>query len=85
MSSIIVIGTDPPCGRCKTTEKITREAVKELGLNIEVKHISIYSEEAKKYDVLITPAVVINDKVVISGKVPSKEDIKRKIKEELKI
>lgn len=85
MSSIIVIGTDPPCARCRATEKLVSEVVKELGLNLEVRHISILSEEASKYDVFVTPAVVINDKVVLSGKVPSKEEIKKIIKNELNI
>lgn len=85
MSSIVVIGTDPPCARCKATEKLVSEVVKEMGLNLEVKHVSILSEEASKYDVFVTPAIVINDKVVLSGKVPSKEEIKKIIKSELKL
>ena len=85
MSNIIkVVGTDPPCARCKATEKIIKEVVKELNLNIDVKHISIFSEEASKYDITLTPAVIINDKIVLSGRVPNKEEIKEIILKEIK-
>ena len=74
--SIMIFEADPPCPRCKATERVAIEASKELGLNVKVKHISALSEEADRYDILSTPAVVIKDKVVISGRVPSKEEFK---------
>ncbi|MCQ5337530.1 MAG: thioredoxin family protein [Candidatus Methanomethylicia archaeon] len=84
MSMIKVFGSDPPCARCRATEKIVREVVKELNLNVDVKHISVFSEEADKYGITTTPAVVINDKIVFSGRVPTKEEIKDIILRELK-
>jgi small redox-active disulfide protein 2 len=84
MSIIKVFGSDPPCARCRATEKIVREVVKELNLNVDVKHISVFSEEADKYGITTTPAVVINDKIVFSGRVPTKEEIKDIILRELK-
>jgi small redox-active disulfide protein 2 len=81
---IKVFGSDPPCARCRATEKIVREVVKELNLNVDVKHISVFSEEADKYGITTTPAVVINDKIVFSGRVPTKEEIKDIILRELK-
>jgi small redox-active disulfide protein 2 len=84
MSIIKVFGSDPPCARCRATEKIVKEVVKELNLNVDVKHISVFSEEADKYGITTTPAVVINDKIVFSGRVPTKEEIKDIILRELK-
>ncbi|MCQ5340538.1 MAG: thioredoxin family protein [Candidatus Methanomethylicia archaeon] len=84
MSVIKIFGSDPPCARCRATEKIVREVVKELNLNVDVKHISVFSEEADKYGITTTPAVVINDKIVFSGRVPTKEEIKDIILRELK-
>jgi small redox-active disulfide protein 2 len=84
MSIIKVFGSDPPCPRCRATEKIVKEVVKELNLNVDVKHISVFSEEADKYGITTTPAVVINDKIVFSGRVPTKEEIKDIILRELK-
>jgi small redox-active disulfide protein 2 len=84
MSVIKIFGTDPPCARCRATEKIVKEVVKELNLNVDVKHISAFSEEADKYGITTTPAVVINDKIVFSGRVPTKEEIKDIILRELK-
>ncbi|MCC6013504.1 MAG: thioredoxin family protein [Candidatus Verstraetearchaeota archaeon] len=84
MSVIKIFGSDPPCARCRATEKIVKEVVKELNLNVDVKHISVFSEEADKYGITTTPAVVINDKIVFSGRVPTKEEIKDIILRELK-
>ncbi|MGC8936194.1 MAG: thioredoxin family protein [Candidatus Methanomethylicaceae archaeon] len=81
--SIKIFGADPPCARCKATEKVAIEASKELGLDVKVLHMSAVSEEAEKYDILSTPAVVINDKLVFSGRVPSKEEFKRLLQREL--
>jgi hypothetical protein len=46
MHQIIIIGTIPPCPRCRLLTEIVREKVKSLGLDAEVRHISYTSEEA---------------------------------------
>jgi len=81
---IKVFGGEPPCARCKSVEKTLNEAVKEMGLNVQVVQVSVLSEEADKYDILTTPAVVINEKVVMKGIVPSKEELKEVLEKELK-
>ena len=73
---IKIFGADPPCAKCRATARVATEASKEIGLNAKVAHISALSDEADKYEILSTPAVVINDKVVLSGRVPSKEEFK---------
>jgi len=81
---IIVFGGSPPCAKCKNVEKVFNEAVKEMGLDAQVVHLSALSGEADKYGIMLTPSVVINEKVVVKGRVPSKEDVKKILQEELK-
>jgi len=80
---IKIFGGEPPCAKCKATERVATAAVAELGLNAKVVHISAMSEEADRYDIMLTPAVVINDKVVLSGKVPTKEEFKKILQKEM--
>jgi small redox-active disulfide protein 2 len=81
---IKIFGGSPPCAKCKGVEKNLNEAIKEMGLDAQVAHISALSDEANKYDIMITPTVVIDEKIVVKGRVPSKEELKRILREELK-
>jgi small redox-active disulfide protein 2 len=83
MKKIKVFGTTPPCARCKKTEQIAREVAAELG-NLEVEKIDILSEAADKYGVMIPPTVVLKEKVIFAGKVPSKEELKNVILKNVK-
>jgi len=46
---ILVIGTDPPCVRCRRTSELAREVAQQLAPKVEVEHVSLDSEEAGKY------------------------------------
>lgn len=71
--NIKVLG--PGCARCKTLEKLTRDAVAETGLQAEIEKVDdIY--KIMSFGVMTTPALVINQKVVVSGRVPSLSEIK---------
>jgi len=65
----------PGCARCKAVEQTVITAVTELGLDASVSKLSDVKEFAK-LGVLMTPAVIVDGSVIISGKVPSVEDIK---------
>lgn len=70
---IKILGTG--CARCKTLEKLTRDAVAEAGITAEIEKV----EDIVKimaYGVMNTPALVINQKVVLSGRIPSIAEIK---------
>lgn len=70
---IKVLGTG--CAKCKTLEQTTRTAVSELGISANVEK----EEDIVKimgYGVMQTPALVINGKVVLSGRAPSTSEIK---------
>lgn len=65
----------PGCPKCKTLEKVTREAVTETGINANIEKV----EDIVKilnYNVMHTPALVINEKVVLSGQVPTVNQVK---------
>ncbi len=70
---IKVLGTG--CPKCKALEKATNEAIAELNVDANVTK----EEDIVKimgYGIMQTPGLVINDKVVISGRVPSMKEIK---------
>jgi small redox-active disulfide protein 2 len=57
-------------------EKNTHEALKELGINAEVKHVTDL-KEITNYGVFMTPGLVVDGKVKLTGKVASKDEIKK--------
>ncbi len=68
----------PGCAKCKTLEKLTREVVAEHNVDAVITKVEDIME-IMQYNILSTPALVINGKVAIKGKVPSKEEIKKQI------
>lgn len=70
---IKILGTG--CPKCKTLEKITRDAVTELGITADI----IKEEDIVKimnYGIMHTPGLVINGKIALSGRVPTAKEIK---------
>lgn len=65
----------PGCPKCQTTEKTVINALAELEKDAEVTHVTDYNEMAQ-LGVLMTPAVVIDGKIVLSGRVPSLSETK---------
>lgn len=63
------------CARCKSLEKLTSKAVEELGLDASVVKVEDM-QKIMEYAVLRTPALVIDEKVVLSGQVPKINDLK---------
>jgi small redox-active disulfide protein 2 len=69
------------CSKCNKLFEQTQKAVNEINKNIEIQKITNI-KEIMKYQVMITPALVINGKVKLSGRVPSTDEIKKLIEEE---
>jgi len=76
-----IFGTEPPCPKCKAAEKVAKEVAEEFSSKVKVIKLSVLSEEANRYGVLITPSIVVNDKLVFSGRVPSRNELKKAIEE----
>lgn len=69
---IIVLGTG--CAKCKSLEKVTRQAVEKLGVEATVTKIEDVVE-IMKMGVMTTPALVIDGKIVVKGRVPSMDEL----------
>ncbi|MCF7927280.1 MAG: thioredoxin family protein [Candidatus Izimaplasma sp.] len=63
------------CSNCKRLEKNIKKAAKELKLDIELEKVTEI-EEIMNYNVISTPGLVVDDKVISSGKVLSIDEIK---------
>jgi small redox-active disulfide protein 2 len=70
---IQVVG--PGCPRCHATEKNVINACAELNLAARISHVSDVREFAK-LGVRFTPAVIVDGKIVVSGKVPTVAELK---------
>ncbi|MDE3124921.1 MAG: TM0996/MTH895 family glutaredoxin-like protein [Bacteroidota bacterium] len=73
-TSIKVLG--PGCPKCKTTYNNVIEALKQTGIDADVKKIEDI-EEMMQYNVLTTPVLMINDKAVIKGRIAEINEIKQ--------
>lgn len=71
--NIQVLGTG--CPKCKTLEKITREVVAEAGIDANITKVEDIVE-IMKFNVMTTPALVVDGKVVLKGRVPSNSELK---------
>ncbi len=69
---IKVLGTG--CPKCVTLEKNVQQAVSELGLDATISKVTELSA-IMEYDVMLTPALVVDGKVVLSGRVPDSTEI----------
>ena len=63
------------CARCKSLQKVTQKAVEELNLDVTVEKVEDI-QKIMEYAVMRTPALVINEKVVLSGQVPKINQLK---------
>lgn len=64
------------CKNCKKTEENAKEALAELGIEATVEKVESM-EDIIAYGVMKTPALVIDEKVVVMGRIPSVNDIKK--------
>lgn len=64
------------CHKCKALEKLTRDVVEQNGIDATVTKVEDIVE-IMKYGIMATPALVVDGKVEIKGRVPSPDEIKR--------
>ncbi|MCC7209343.1 MAG: thioredoxin family protein [Anaerolineae bacterium] len=72
MLKIKVLG--PGCENCKNVEAVTRKALASLGQEAQIAKVTERAE-ITKYAVLATPGLVINEKVVCAGRIPTEAEV----------
>jgi len=83
MVTIKVFGTTPPCAKCKRVEQEALKAAAAFPGQVEVTKLDALGPEADQYGMMVTPAVVINDKLVATGKILSAAQFTEHIKKAL--
>lgn len=76
--NIVILG--PGCPRCHEVEKRAKTALAELGIAADVEKVSDI-KRIMDFNILSTPGLVIDGKVVCSGRIPRLEEIKAWIQE----
>ena len=72
MLTIKVLGAG--CANCKRVEQIARKVVTEMSLEAEVIKVTDYNDIGN-YNILSTPGLVVNEKVVCSGRIPTPAEV----------
>ena len=80
MVTITIIGTTPPCVKCKRAEQEALKAAAGFPGQVEVRKIDALSPEAEAYGMIVTPAVVIDGKLAANGKFLPAEQIAARLK-----
>ncbi len=78
MNTIKILGTG--CPSCNKTEAIVKDVITELQCDIKIEKVTDI-QEIMAYDIMSTPAIVIDEKVMIKGHMPSKDEIKKLLKD----
>lgn len=79
-TNIKVLGTG--CSKCKTLEKLTHDVITENNFDVELQNIQDIAQ-ILSFGVMMTPALVINEKVIFSGRVPAKKELKEIIEKNI--
>ena len=73
MLDIKILG--PGCANCKRVEMLVRKVVVTQGLEAEIEKVTDF-QEINKYPILSTPGLVLNGKVLSSGRIPTEAEVR---------
>jgi small redox-active disulfide protein 2 len=74
MKKLQILGTG--CAKCTNLAAATEQAAQALGLEYQIQKVSDL-KEIMSFGVMMTPALVVDGKVKVAGRVPSVDDLKR--------
>lgn len=74
MKTLEILGTG--CAKCNRLQQVSEEAAKELGIEYTLNKVSDV-KTIMGYGVMMTPALVVDGEVKVSGKVPSLDEVKK--------
>ena len=80
MSTIKILGSG--CANCQRLTALTEQALTELGSSVQVEKVTDYAEIAA-YGVMSTPALVVDEQVVMAGRIPGLNSLKQTLTERL--
>lgn len=69
-----ILGTG--CPKCKTLEELTRKVAKDNGIDANITKVDDIVE-IMKYNIMVTPALVVDGKIVAKGRIPSVDEMKQ--------
>jgi len=72
MLTIKILG--PGCANCKKVESVARQATTNMGMQANFVKVKDW-DEIKKYPILATPGLVINEKLVCGGRIPNEAEV----------
>ncbi len=72
MLTIKVLG--PGCQNCQNLASLTQRAINNLAIEAKIEKVTDYAE-FRKYKLMATPGLVINEKLVSAGRIPSEAEI----------
>lgn len=77
MKKIQILGTG--CPKCKKLAELVEQTAKEIGIEYELEKVTKIND-IMNFGVMVTPALVVDGKVKVAGKVPSMEQLKEMLK-----
>lgn len=80
MPTVKILGSG--CANCQRLNQLTEQALSELGIQAEVEKVTDYTEIAA-YGVMSTPALVVDEQVVMAGRIPGLNSLKHTLSERL--
>jgi thiol-disulfide isomerase/thioredoxin len=69
MIVIRIFGTTPPCAKCKRAEQEALKAAARFPGQVEVRKLDALGLEAEPYGLMVTPTIVLDGKVIATGRV----------------
>lgn len=66
----------PGCSKCKTTYQVIEKVIRENNLDVKLTKVDDIME-IMNYNIMVTPAVVVDEEVRLKGQVPSESDVKK--------